>query len=391
MNKYLLITFIALLTLVVAIPLYWIAEPVRLEISQADLRQEFVSDAAPLYVENCAICHGANGEGIAAVPALNDDGIRTADYDFLFKTIERGRYDTAMAAWHVDEGGIFNDYQIDELVTFIRYVDWEQVNELSAERGLIPATLPIPEVDDDFLAQVAALDSEFGETWAAGMQIYAENCTTCHGVNGEGSSLAVPLNTDEVRAISNVELIRTVTEGVPSTMMPAWDNSLAADDIEKVVSFIENWDVISGTGLEMIPPAPVQIDLNNPEAVLALGKNIFDNTCSVCHGEDGSGGTGPALNSQQVLTSVTDEQIRSTVITGRRSMPSFGDRLTSVEIDAVVDYVRSWEPTAPYVENPRGTDQGGGPPWMRATPDSENPVDPNAESSSQRGGPRWRK
>ena len=156
MNKYNLITTIALLLLVIGVPVYAVLEPTRMEQSQADLRQEFVSDAAVIYVANCALCHGAAGEGIGSMPALDNEGLRTADFDFLYKTIARGRYDTVMAGWHDEEGGSLNEYQINELVALIRYGDWPQVGEMAAEQGLIPPTLPVPEVDEAFLAEVSA-------------------------------------------------------------------------------------------------------------------------------------------------------------------------------------------------------------------------------------------
>ena len=76
-------------------------------------------------------------------------------------------------------------------------------------------------------------------------------------------------------------------------------------------------------------------------------------------------------------------------------MPAFGDRLTAVEIDALVSFVRAWEPTTPWVQNPRGTDQGGGPPWLRAIPDPNNPITPGNQGQGrgrgrQGGGPPWR-
>ncbi len=74
--------------------------------------------------------------------------------------------------------------------------------------------------------------------------------------------------------------------------------------------------------------------------------------------------------------------------------------MTAVEIDALVSFIRAWEPTAPWVENPRGTEQGGGgPPWLRATPDPDNPVAPGTQGQGQGkgqgrggqgGGPAWR-
>jgi mono/diheme cytochrome c family protein len=379
MNKYFLLTLLALALVAVALPVYGLREPQRMEDAQADLRAAFVSDAAVMYVENCAVCHGAAGEGIGPNPVLDNPGLRAADYDLLFKTIARGRYDTAMAAWHADEGGIYNDYQIDELVALIRYVDWRLVGDLSAQRGLIPPTLPVPEVSDELLAQVAALGPE-AERWAAGMQTFAENCTICHGISGEGSDLGVALNTAELRAKDADTLARTIREGVPGTMMASWSKVLDDDAIADVVAFLRHWDAVEAAGLHFTAPAPLEIDLNNPQEILALGQRIFDATCSACHGENGSGGSGPVLNSQQILTRNTDEQLRTAIVSGGRrpnsTMPAFGDRMTSVEIDAVVDYLRSWEPTAPQVANPRGSDQGGGPPWQRATPDPNNPIDP---------------
>ena len=126
-----------------------------------------------------------------------------------------------------------------------------------------------------------------------------------------------------------------------------------------------------------------------------------NSTCTSCHGENGSGGTGPALNSLQFLTGKSDEQITNTIINGSHrpnsSMPAFGDRFTAVELAALVDFIRAWEPTAAWVENPRGTEQGGGPPWLRATPDPNNPVSPGqgqgqgrGKGQGQGGGPPWR-
>lgn len=395
MNGYKVISGLALLILVAALPIYVWMEPDRMVQAQVTLRQEFVSDAAVMYVENCAVCHGAAGEGIGPVPALDNPALWTADYDSLFKTIARGRYGTTMAGWHVDEGGIFNDYEIDELVALVRYVDWSQVRELAAAQGLIPPTLPVPQVEEGFLEEIATLAPE-GSQWAKGIQLYANNCTVCHGVNGEGSDLGVPLNTAELRLRETIELARIINEGVPGTAMVAWKNTLSAEDIEVLVAFLQNWDVIEAEGLVLEPPEPTHIDLDDPEEVLALGERIYSTTCTACHGENGSGGTGPTLNSLQLLTRNTDEQLKDTIVNGgfrpNSSMPAFGDRLTSVEIDALVHYIRAWEPTATWVENPRGSQQGGGPPWLRATPDPNSPVSPNEAKSSGNpgGGPPWR-
>ena len=388
MNRYHLITLIGLLIWVAALPVYALREPQRMETAQQDLREQYVADGAVIYVDNCALCHGVEGEGIGANPPLNTDAIRTADYDFLYKTIARGRYNTAMTAWHEEDGGPLNSYQVDELVAFLRYVDWNQVKELAAQQGVIPPAMPVPEVHDDFLQQVAALGPE-GEAWANGIAAYAENCTTCHGVNGEGTDLAPALNDADTRTTDAQELARIIREGVPGTMMPAWDKKLNEETISDLVAFLQNWDQINDAGLELTPPAPIHVDLNNPDEMLALGETLYANTCAACHGKEGEGGSGPALNSLQMLTRHTDDDLRSVIIYGPRRpnsiMPAFGDRLTSVEVDALVQYIRSWEATAVWVENPRGTEQGGGPPWLRATPDAANPIPPGQGRNRGRG------
>ncbi len=86
------------------------------------------------------------------------------------------------------------------------------------------------------------------------------------------------------------------------------------------------------------------------------GEAIFGINCSACHGLNGEGGIGPALNSQQFLQSATDEQVRQLVAIGvpgsQMSAYSldFGGPLTTEQIKAVATFMRSWEPDAP--DNP---------------------------------------
>jgi len=83
------------------------------------------------------------------------------------------------------------------------------------------------------------------------------------------------------------------------------------------------------------------------------GSVLYGFNCASCHGPDGEGGAGPALNSEQFLTSASDEQIRALIAVGipGSSMSAysldFGGPLTSEQIDGLAAYLRSWEDTAP--------------------------------------------
>ena len=87
------------------------------------------------------------------------------------------------------------------------------------------------------------------------------------------------------------------------------------------------------------------------------GETIYSINCSSCHGINGEGGVGPALNSQEFLTSAVDEQSEALIAVGVPGSQmaayslDFGGPLTSEQIEAIVTFLRSWEETAPNVPN----------------------------------------
>ncbi|HEX3300629.1 MAG TPA: c-type cytochrome [Actinomycetota bacterium] len=94
-------------------------------------------------------------------------------------------------------------------------------------------------------------------------------------------------------------------------------------------------------------------ELSQNAAQIATGQELWSENCATCHGKTGEGVTAPALNSQEFLSSVTDQQIAGIVEGGvpGSAMPAwlsdYGGALTQQQIEAIVTYVRSWQPTAP--------------------------------------------
>ncbi len=82
-----------------------------------------------------------------------------------------------------------------------------------------------------------------------------------------------------------------------------------------------------------------RLELAFASADVELGSEVFGDSCSVCHGSDGSGGVGAALGGIDERLSVRSHL--AVVWTGRGSMPPFGGILTDAEIAAVVAYQRS--------------------------------------------------
>jgi len=83
------------------------------------------------------------------------------------------------------------------------------------------------------------------------------------------------------------------------------------------------------------------------------GEHLYALNCAACHGGDGLGGVGPALNAEQFLISVDDDQISALIAVGVPGSDmsayslDFGGPLTLEQIDALTTYLRSLEEGAP--------------------------------------------
>lgn len=146
-----IISLFALVSFVIAMPVYAAYEPARMQSTQIELRQQYLDEGAGLYIRFCAVCHGEKGEGRGAMPALDHPALAEADPDSLYEIIARAAHGTAMAAWHIAEGGVLNDYQIGQIITLIQYSGWDKVATMAARSGFEIPPLPAEEMGEAFL------------------------------------------------------------------------------------------------------------------------------------------------------------------------------------------------------------------------------------------------
>jgi mono/diheme cytochrome c family protein len=92
----------------------------------------------------------------------------------------------------------------------------------------------------------------------------------------------------------------------------------------------------------MPPPAPI--------TGVRAPKEVWEQRCIACHGEDGRGQTkkGRQLKTPDMTRSkwqahLSDEKIASAIANGvpKRKMPAFKDKLSNEEIQALVPFVRA--------------------------------------------------
>lgn len=109
-------------------------------------------------------------------------------------------------------------------------------------------------------------------------------------------------------------------------------------------------------------PLRIQQDgTKDSRASIVEGKKSFAEACTSCHGAQGEGGIGPALNSQEFLKTNSNELVFSLIRTGVPGTPmpawgqAFGGPFTDDQAMQITAFMRSWEPTAPKIEKAAAT------------------------------------
>jgi mono/diheme cytochrome c family protein len=184
MNKPIWITLVSLVVLILVLPVYALQEAKRLAGAQEKTRHEYVAEGTRLYLENCADCHGSQGEGVGSMPTLDNPAFETADSQYLFQIIARAAHGSSMAAWHLEEGGTLNDFQIQQLVVLLQHGDWEQVGVTAVAMGVTTPRLP-GTAGGQFLEQPVAQDDPHEcischEDPAVHFGQFGIQCANCH-------------------------------------------------------------------------------------------------------------------------------------------------------------------------------------------------------------------
>ncbi|HGY10078.1 MAG TPA: cytochrome c [Oceanithermus profundus] len=73
---------------------------------------------------------------------------------------------------------------------------------------------------------------------ADGAGLYAANCASCHGANGEGMGAVFPALAGNDRLADADYVIRTVLNGKPGTAMPGFGARFSDEEVAAVVSYV---------------------------------------------------------------------------------------------------------------------------------------------------------
>ena len=103
------------------------------------------------------------------------------------------------------------------------------------------------------------------------------------------------------------------------------------------------WILVAATAL-FVGCAADAVDVplgpdGEPDPELVVGRDVWSQSCSRCHGNDGGGGSGPKLSDGKATETFSDPaDMGQLVLDGKGAMPSFSGKLSESEVAAVVRY-----------------------------------------------------
>jgi mono/diheme cytochrome c family protein len=189
--------------------------------------------------------------------------------------------------------------------------------------------------------------------------LYAENCAGCHGSEGRGGAAIALADPVYLAVVDENAMRKIIANGVHGTSMPAFAQSAGGILTDKQIDVITSeirarWSrpgILDGA----IPPSYAAKSPGNVER----GEASYGTYCSSCHGPQGQGGPkGSAITNDSFLAMVSDQGLRTVIITGRPELgaPDWrgnvpGKPMSDQEITDVVAWLASrrvQSPGQPY-------------------------------------------
>ncbi len=189
--------------------------------------------------------------------------------------------------------------------------------------------------------------------------LYAQNCAGCHGAEGRGGASIALANPVYLAIVDETTMRKIVSNGLRGTSMPAFAQSAGGMLTEEQINAITR-GIFSRWGRKG------SIDGANPPSYVAKaagnvdhGQLVFKTYCASCHGSEGAGTPkGSAITNDSFLALVSNQELRTIVITGRPELgaPDWrgnvpGHPMTDQEITDVVAWLvsrRAQTPGQPY-------------------------------------------
>jgi ubiquinol-cytochrome c reductase cytochrome c subunit len=165
---------------------------------------------------------------------------------------------------------------------------------------------------------------------AQGQALYEANCSTCHGLQGEGTANGPSLQNAGPAAVDFMLSTGRMPLANPGDQPVRDEPRFTPDQTAAIVAYVET-----------IAPGGEPIPTVDPAAGdLARGAEVFLNTCAGCHG---AGATGDSVGGGQIAPTINPAdptQIGEAIRIGPGVMPRFGpETIDQADLDSLAAYL----------------------------------------------------
>lgn len=181
-----------------------------------NLRTFAAAAGAAAFKVNCVQCHGTGAQGSAGYPNLNDDDwLWGGNPDEIHQTIAHGiRYEQD------------DDTRFSDMPAFADMLAPEEITQVAG-----------------FVASLSGNQGNAGAAdLAAGAEIFADNCASCHGEEGEGGrDFGAPDLRDAIWLYgSSVAEIAQQVRAPRHGVMPAWEARLGDTTVKELAVYVHS-------------------------------------------------------------------------------------------------------------------------------------------------------
>jgi ubiquinol-cytochrome c reductase cytochrome c subunit len=167
---------------------------------------------------------------------------------------------------------------------------------------------------------------------AKGQAIFDQTCSSCHGLQAQGTSVAPSLIGVGSAAVD----FQVSTGRMPAKALdaeqPDAPRKLNVAETRAVAAYIQS---LAGG-----PTIPTPAEVQTSGADVALGQELFTQDCAQCHNFDGAGGALTYGKYAPALSNATPTQIYEAMLTGPEAMPVFNNTtITPDDKRAIIAYV----------------------------------------------------
>ena len=168
-----------------------------------------------------------------------------------------------------------------------------------------------------------------------GKKLFLANCSTCHGMQGQGSKYGPALAGVGAAAVDFQMGTGRMPLAAPNVQAPRNSEVRFTDEeIAAVAAYVAS--------LAPGPAIPDEEYASGKNGDVALGGALFRVNCAMCHNFAGSGGALTRGKYAPSLRNVDGRHIYEAMVTGPQSMPVFSDANISPEgKSAIIAYLHS--------------------------------------------------